>query len=95
MPVPPCVKGQIMTSIINQSVVDFLLGTGYDVVSTTVGLAALIALTLLLVEREAVRAYGGGQARRWIHGLDVAVLPLLVAFAIIILLRLLALLPDR
>jgi hypothetical protein len=89
------VKGQIMTSIINQSVVDFLLGTGYDVVSTTVGLAALIALTLLLVEREAVRAYGGGQARRWIHGLDVAVLPLLVAFAIIILLRLLALLPDR
>ena len=84
-----------MTSIINQSVVDFLLGTGYDVVSTTVGLAALFALTLLLVEREAVRAYGGGQARRWIHGLDVAVLPLLVAFAIIILLRLLELLPDR
>jgi hypothetical protein len=95
VPVPYCESDQNVTSIINHSVVDFLLGTGYDVVSTTVGLAALFALIVLLVEREAVRAFGGGQARRWIHGLDVAVVPLLAAFAIIILLRLFELLPRQ
>jgi hypothetical protein len=95
MPVPQCETGKNMTSIINHSIVDFLLGTDYDVVSTTVGLAALFALILLLVEREAVRAYGGGQAQRWIHGLDVAVLPLLAAFAIIMVLRVVDLLPVR
>ncbi len=95
MPVPYCESEKNVTSIINPSVVDFLLGTGYDVVSTTVGLAALFALIVLLVEREAVRAFGGGQARRWIHGLDVAVLPLLAAFAIIMLLRLVELLPGQ
>jgi len=83
-----------MTSTINRSLVDYLISTDYDAISTTVGLAAVVALLVLLVEREAVRAYGGDRARRWIHGLDVAVLPLLVSFATIILLRLLQLLPD-
>jgi hypothetical protein len=82
-----------MSSSINRSVVDFLTATNYDVVSTTVGLAAVSALVLLLIEREAVRAYGGDRARRWIHGLDIAVLPLLASFGIIILLRLIQLLP--
>ena len=82
-----------MSSSINRAVVDFLTATNYDVVSTTVGLAAVSALILLLIEREAVRAYGGARARRWIHGLDIAVLPLLVSFGIIILLRLIQLLP--
>jgi hypothetical protein len=82
-----------MSSSINQAVVDFLAATNYDVVSTTVGLTAVSALLLPLIEREVVRAYGGTRSRRWIHGLDVAVLPLLVSFGIIILLRLVQLLP--
>ena len=82
-----------MTSSINQSVISFLTGTDYDVISTTVGLAASLALALLLVEREAVRAHGGERARRWIHGLDIAVVPLMVSFVIIVLLRLAQLLP--
>ena len=82
-----------MTSSINQAVVNFLTGTDYDSVSTTVGLAAVFALVLLLVEREAVRAYGGERVGRWIHGLDIAVLPLLISFSTIVLLRLLQLLP--
>jgi hypothetical protein len=83
-----------MTSSINDSLIDYLTSTDYDAISTTVGLAAVIALVLLLVEREAVRAYGGDRAPRWIHGLDVAILPLLVSFAMIVLLRLLQLLPE-
>jgi len=83
-----------MTSSINRSLVEYLTSTDYDAISTTVGLAAVVALLVLVIEREAVRAYGGDRARRWIRGLDVAVLPLLVSFATIILLRLLQLLPD-
>jgi len=83
-----------MTSSINQSVVDFLMATDYDVVSTTAGLATAAALIVLLVEREVVRAFGGDRAGRWIHGLDIAVLPLLLSFAVIVLLRLLDLVPS-
>ena len=64
-----------MTSSINRAVIDFLSSTHYDAVSTTAGLAAALALVLLLVQRESVRAHGGERARRWIHGLDLAVLP--------------------
>ncbi len=81
-----------MTSSLNRSVIDYLTSTDYDVISTTVGLLAVAALLVLLVQREAVRSYGGGRAERWIRGLDLAVLPLLVAFAVIVVLRLLELL---
>ena len=80
-----------MTSSVNRALVEFLSSTTYDAVSTTVGLAAIVALLVLLVEREAVRAYGG--APRWIHGLDIAVFPLIVSFATVVLLRLVQLLP--
>jgi hypothetical protein len=86
--------GETLTSSINQSVVEFLLATDYDTVSTTVGLAAATALIVLLVEREVVRAFGGERAKRWIHGLDVGALPLLMSFAAIVLLRLLDLVPP-
>jgi hypothetical protein len=78
-----------LTSSINQAVIEFLRATNYDAVSTTAGLAAAAALTILLVQREAVRAFGGERAKRWIRGLDIAVLPLLMSFAVIVLLRLL------
>ena len=83
-----------MTSSINRAVIDFLASTNYDAVSTTAGLAAAVALVLLLVQREGVRAHGGERAGRWIHGLDLAVLPLLFSFTTIVLLRLLQLLPG-
>jgi hypothetical protein len=83
-----------LTSSINQSVVEFLRATDYDAVSTTAGLAAAAALTILLIEREVVRAFGGERAKRWIHGLDIGALPLLLSFAVIVLLRLLDLVPP-
>jgi hypothetical protein len=78
----------------NRALIDFVMSTNYDAISTTVGLAAVGALIFLLVERELVRAYGGDRAQRWIHGIDVAALPLLASFAMIMLVRLLDLLPG-
>lgn len=82
-----------MTSLITRSVVEFLKSTNYDAISTTVGVAAVVALLILFIEREAVRAYGAERSSRWIRGLDIAALPLLSAFGIIVFLRLLQLLP--
>jgi len=48
----------------------------------------LIALLVLLLEREMIRSAGGPHARTAIRILDVAILPLLVAFLIIVGLRL-------
>jgi len=82
-----------MTSLVSDAVLEFLSATDYDAISTTVGLTSVIALLVLLIERETVRAYGGERSRHWLRGLDLAVRPLLVAFGIIVLLRLLQLLP--
>jgi len=84
-----------LTSLVNAAIVEFIRATDYDVVSTSAGLAAAAALILLLVQRELVRAYGGDRGRRWIHGIDIAVLPLLMSLAIIVLLRLLDLVPKH
>jgi hypothetical protein len=89
------ISGRRLTSSINEAVVHFLRATDYDVVSTTAGLAAVGALVVLLVQREVVRAFGGERARRWIHGLDIAVLPLVLSLAIIVALRLLDLVPRN
>lgn len=48
----------------------------------------LIVLLVLLVEREVLRAAGGERARTATRILDLAILPLLVAFLLIVALRL-------
>jgi hypothetical protein len=48
----------------------------------------LIALLVLLVEREMIRSSGGPRARTAIRILDLAILPLLVAFLVVVALRL-------
>lgn len=48
----------------------------------------LLALLVLLVEREIIRSVGGPSARTAMRVLDLAILPLLVAFLLIVALRL-------
>ena len=47
-----------------------------------------VALVIILVERELVRAIGGDRAKAAGRVLDLAGAPLLVAFAVLLLLRL-------
>ena len=76
----------------NNAVIEFLT-TDYDVVSTTAGLAAAVALVFLLVQREGARALGDDATSRRMRSLDVAVHPLALSFAVTVLLRLVLLLP--
>lgn len=48
----------------------------------------LIVLLILLVEREMIRSGGGPDSRTAVRILDVAIIPLLVAFLVILGLRL-------
>ena len=48
----------------------------------------LIVLLVLLLEREIIRSAGGPRARAAVRILDVAIVPLLVAFLVIVALRL-------
>ena len=48
----------------------------------------LIVLLVLLVEREIIRSAGGARARVAVRILDVAIVPLLVSFLLIVALRL-------
>jgi hypothetical protein len=47
----------------------------------------LIVLLALLVEREMIRAAGGRRVRIAVRILDVAILPLLIAFLVLVVLR--------
>jgi hypothetical protein len=70
--------------------------TSLTIALTTLGLRILsplyflplVALLVLLLERELIRAFSGPGARAAIWILGVATLPLLVAFAVLVALRL-------
>jgi hypothetical protein len=71
-------------------------GTALTIVFQTEGLRhvsrlyflPLVALLVLLLERELIRAFSGRNARAASRILGVATLPLLVAFAVLVALRL-------
>jgi hypothetical protein len=48
----------------------------------------LLVLLVLLAEREIIRSLGGPRARTAVRILDVAIVPLLVAFVLLVALRL-------
>jgi hypothetical protein len=76
-----------VTSTVNDLTSGFLSSTDYEAVSTRVDVIVIALLTMLLVERELIRAYLGPKARPRLRPLAVASAPLLVAFGVIIVVR--------
>jgi hypothetical protein len=56
------------------------------------GIVPVCLLALFLTEKELVRAVGGPRAAAWIRAFDVAILPLLLVFGVVVLARLASLL---
>ena len=77
-----------MTSTVTEATTMVLLSSSYDFLSTSVGIASLIALGILLVARELTRVLARERSivAGWAY--EIALVPLLLAFAIIIALRL-------
>lgn len=77
-----------MTSTVNAATTAALLSSSYDALSTTVGIAVIIALGILLFQREATRILGGQRAAESEWAFDVVLVPLLFVFVVIITARL-------
>jgi hypothetical protein len=77
-----------MTSTVTEATMALLSSSSYDLLSTTVGVAVVIALGILLVERELIRILA--RERSVVSGwaFEIALIPLLLAFFVTIATRL-------
>lgn len=79
-----------MTSTVSPVTIAALLGNEYDAISATIGLVAILLLVFVLVGKEVLRARGA--PARVVGAFDVAIVPLLMAAAVVLGLRLIDLL---
>jgi hypothetical protein len=77
-----------VTSTVTAATTGVLLSSAYDALSTTVGLAVMIALGILLFQREVAHILRGHRAEAWEWAFDVALIPLLFVFFVIVSARL-------
>lgn len=77
-----------MTSTVTQATIGTLLSTTYDTLSTTIGITVVIVLLVLLLQKELARILGGDRAATWVHAFDLALVPLLLTFVLIVTARL-------
>jgi hypothetical protein len=78
-----------MTSTVTQVTLTTILFSTQTSVATSLGLILFFLLVALVVERELMRARGGFQSERYMRTLNVAILPLLMAFVVIVAIRIL------
>jgi hypothetical protein len=55
---------------------------------TYLGVACILLLILTLIAKELVRAYNGVNTEVWMKRLNIAIIPILVLFGLIVVLRL-------
>jgi hypothetical protein len=81
-----------MTSTVTSLTTQALSSHTYDYLTTTVGLAVIGALAVLLLVRELALIFRGGSVSREMRALDLALMPLLIVFTIIVIARFMELL---
>lgn len=77
-----------MTITVTSLATTALTITSFDNLSTSIGLAVIAVLAALLLVRELVPMLRGGSAPRETRALDMAIVPLLMVFTIIVVVRL-------
>jgi len=77
-----------VTSTVNAAITAVLTSSTYDAISTSVGIAVFIALSVLLFQRDVTRFIGGRRAAAWDWAFELALVPLLIVFLIIVAARL-------
>jgi hypothetical protein len=80
-----------MTVTVNDLTQRFLESDSYSWESDWVDVIAVSLLLVLLAERELIRAYGGPLAAARVRSLAVLVIPLLLTFTLVVVLRAFAL----
>jgi hypothetical protein len=81
-----------MSATITEVTITTILSNSYDTLSSNFGIIAILLLIVLLTLKEVMRASSGLRSRTWVQILNTAIIPLLMAFALIIVMRFLHLL---
>jgi uncharacterized BrkB/YihY/UPF0761 family membrane protein len=81
-----------MTATVTDVIIATIRSSTPDTLASTFGVILIMLLLVLLLQKELVRAYDASRSRKWLQTLNVAILPLLIAFGIIIVMRFLGLL---
>ena len=81
-----------MTSFITQLTSTIISISTYGWISTTFGAIAVVLLVFLLIQKEVLRAVAEARAIAWMRAFNIAIVPLLIAFGLIISMRLVILL---
>jgi hypothetical protein len=81
-----------MTATVSQFMRLLLTTSGGDALSTALGAVTVILLIGLLIQKEIIRAQAGAKTKVWIDTLNVAIVPLLFAFTVIVMVRFLSVL---
>jgi hypothetical protein len=77
-----------VTSTVTKATMLALSSASYDTITQTVGLVSIVILLVLMVLKEFARVHPGPRATAWIHAFDLALVPLLITFTVIVTARL-------
>lgn len=76
-----------MTSTVTEVTTAAITSASYEALSISVGVITIMLLLILLILKEGMRAYGGPRSETWMETLNVAIIPLLMTFTLIMALR--------
>ena len=76
-----------MTSTVTELTIATFSSDTYEVLSASVGLVVILLLLFLVAEKELIRAFGGKRSQTWMQTLNLAIVPLLLAFGFIVVMR--------
>jgi hypothetical protein len=81
-----------MTATVNQVTITMITSNTYDALSTSIGVMAILFLVILLIHKELIRTIDSPQSGSWMQVFNIAIVPLFLAFGLIIISRLISLL---
>ena len=77
-----------MTPTVNEATTSAIMSASYESLTRSVGVIAILLLIALLIQHELVRAAGNARTQAWFVTLRIVIVPLLLAFVVIVLARL-------
>lgn len=81
-----------MTSTVTEVTLTTIMSDSFAARSTTVGIIVILLLLILLTQKELMRAFDKPQPTIWTKAWNIAIVPLLLMFSLIIVMRIVALL---
>ncbi len=79
--------GRTMTSIVTEVTRVTIESYSYDNLSTTIGILVVVLLVVLLIQKELIRGFNGSRSRIWMQVLDIAIVPLLLTFSLMVIMH--------